>query len=77
MDEMRAVCRFLNERRKTGENQISAAVTGNSAAFRIMVPEISMTTPFAEWEEKLPAIFDAVSQLDEVAAFLGKLYQLA
>lgn len=77
MDEMKAVCRFLNERRKNGENQISAAVTGNSASFRIMVPEISMTTPFAEWEEKLPAIFDAVSQLDEVAAFLGQLYQLA
>ena len=73
---MESICTYLNEHKKAGEKQISVAVTGSSAAFRIIVPEISMTKPFEEWEDCLPEIFSAVAQLEQIAALLGKVGQI-
>ena len=69
MVELQVVEKWLHD---GGHTHIKLVKTGKSAAFRIMTPEIKMSSPFETWKMgDLAGCFEAIQELADLAAMFA------
>ncbi len=71
INELAMILKWLHE---CGYTNIQLEITGKSAAFRILTPEISMKRPFETWKmSDLDTCFLAVQELADLAMMFGMI----